>query len=78
MKTFTIGDFKTNFSQILEWVRAGEEVAIAFGKKKEIVAYLVPRSARPRKKRQLGLLEGKATVVFHDDFKMTEEEFLGI
>lgn len=78
MKTYTIGDLKTNFSQILEWVRSGEEVAIAFGKKKEIVAYLVPRSARPGKKRQLGLLEGKATAVFHDDFKITEEEFIGL
>ncbi len=78
MKTFTIGDFKTNFSQILEWVRAGEEVAIAFGKKKEIVAYIVPRSSRPRKKRTLGLLAGKATAVFHEDFKMSEEEFIGL
>ena len=78
MKTFTIGDFKTNFSQILEWVRAGEEVAIAFGKKKEIVAYIVPRSSRPGKKRPLGLLAGKATVVFHEDFKMSEEEFIGL
>jgi hypothetical protein len=29
MKTYTVGDLKTNFSQILEWVRAGEEIAIA-------------------------------------------------
>ncbi len=78
MKTFTIGDLKNNFSQILDWVRAGEEVAIAFGKKKEIVAYLVPRSSRPQKKRPLGLLAGKATATFHDDFKMTEEDFIGL
>lgn len=78
MRTFTIGDLKTNFSQILESVRAGEEVAIAFGKKKEIVAYIVPRTARPKKKRPLGLLEGKATVKFHNDFKITEAEFLGL
>lgn len=76
MKTFTVGDLKTNFSQILEWIRKGEEIAIAFGKKKEIVAYLVPRSAYPPKKRPLGLLKGKAKAVFQEDFKMTEEEFL--
>lgn len=76
MRTFTVGDLKTNFSQILEWIRKGEEIAIAFGKKKEIVAYIVPRSAHPQKKRPLGLLNGKAKAVFQEDFKMTEEEFL--
>lgn len=78
MKTYTVGDLKTNFSEILESVRAGEEVAIAFGRKKEIVAYLVPRSARRGRKRSLGLLAGKAKVEFRTDFKMTEEEFLGV
>ncbi len=78
MKTFTVGDFKTRFSELLERVRFGEEIAIAFGKKKEIVAYLVPKSARMAQKRQLGLLAGKATVTFSDDFSITEEEFLGL
>lgn len=76
MRTFTVGDFKTNFSGILELVRLGEEIAIAFGKKKEIVAYLVPRRSRNSQKRPLGLLAGKAKVEFADDFKMTEAEFL--
>ena len=78
MKTYTVGDLKTNFSQILECVRAGEEIAIAFGQKKEIVAYLVPRSARPDAKRQLGLLAEKAQAVFQDDFTITEAEFLNL
>lgn len=78
MRTFTVGEFKTKFSAILEMVRLGENVAIAFGKKQEIVAYLVPRSAHTGKKRPLGLLEGKAKVTFLPDFKMTEEEFLGL
>ncbi len=72
MQTFTVGEFKNNFSGILELVRLGENIAIAFGKKKEIVAYLVPRTARAGKKRPLGLLAGKATVTFSEDFKMTE------
>lgn len=78
MRTFTVGEFKTKFSAILEMVRLGENVAIAFGKKQEIVAYLVPRSPHAGKKRPLGLLEGKAKVTFLPDFKMTEEEFLGL
>lgn len=78
MRTFTVGEFKTKFSSILEMVRLGENVGIAFGKKQEIVAYLVPRSSYTGKKRPLGLLEGKAKVTFLPDFKMTEEEFLGL
>jgi len=29
-------------------------------------------------KRQLGILKGKAKVVFHDDWEMTTEELLGL
>jgi len=74
---FTVSDLKTNFSEILEWVRSGEKVAIAFGEKKEIVAYIVSCFRQTTEKRPLGLLAGKATATFRDDFKMTETEFLG-
>jgi antitoxin (DNA-binding transcriptional repressor) of toxin-antitoxin stability system len=74
MRTFTVGDFKSNFSEILKWVRSGEKVAIAYGKRKEIVAYMTPRSGQTVKKRPLGLLAGKASVVFNHNFKMTETE----
>ncbi len=103
MKTITVGELKRNFSAVLEWVQSGEEVAISFGKKKEIVASIVPapavekiekskggrkalmmvargvrRATKTDQERPLGLLAGKATVVFADNFKMTEEEFLGV
>jgi antitoxin (DNA-binding transcriptional repressor) of toxin-antitoxin stability system len=78
MRTYNVGDFKTNFSEILKGVRSGEKVTIVSGKKKEIVAYLVPGSVYTLTKRPLGLLARKAKVVFKDDFKMTEAEFLGL
>ncbi len=78
MKIMTVGDLKTRFSEILQEVQAGEEIAVAFGKKKEIVAYLVPISARKPAKRSLGILADKGKVTFQKDFNMTEEEFLGI
>ncbi len=77
MRTYTVGEFKTHFSEILEYVRSGERVAIAFGRKKEIVAILAPPPDEKRKKRPLGLLSGKVRVAFAEDFKMTEAEFLG-
>jgi prevent-host-death family protein len=77
MKTFAVGDFKTHFSEIIERVRAGEEIIISYGKRKEKVAVLIPYAAYKTKTIRLGLLQDKSLKI-HDDFKMTEEELLGL
>jgi antitoxin (DNA-binding transcriptional repressor) of toxin-antitoxin stability system len=77
MKTMTVGEFKTHFSEVIEQVKAGEKIAVTYGKKKEVVGYFTPE-APPQKKRQLGILEGIATFTFMPDFEMTTEEFLGL
>jgi hypothetical protein len=74
----TVGDFKANFSQVAELIKKGEEVAVTFGKNKELLGYFIPKRKEEPKKRILGALEGKGKVIFKDDFKMTDEEFLGI
>lgn len=76
MQTITIGKLKANFSEILKKVSAGETIAIAYGRKKEVVAKIVPQSI-PQGKRKLGVLEGNAKVVFGKQFSINEEEFLG-
>jgi antitoxin (DNA-binding transcriptional repressor) of toxin-antitoxin stability system len=76
MKILTVGDLKTNFSEVLKAVQIGEEFAIAFGKRKEVIAYLIPKQARKNSKRNIGLLEQKGKAVFKDDFKITAEAFL--
>ncbi len=78
MKTLTVGELKAQFSQIIKDVQAGEEIAVAFGKKREVIAYLVPKPNRKPEPRKLGILQGKGKAVFASDFKMTEEEFLGL
>jgi len=78
METMSVGEFKSNFSEILKRVLAGEEIGISYGKKKEIVARLVPKAPVKKPKRKIGILEGKSKVIFNPGFKMTEEEFLGI
>ena len=78
MRTLTVGELKAQFSQVIKDVQAGEKVAVAFGKKKEVVAYLVPKTDRKPAPRKLGILQGKGKVIFADDFKMTEDEFLGL
>jgi antitoxin (DNA-binding transcriptional repressor) of toxin-antitoxin stability system len=78
MQIMSVGEFKSNFSEILKRVLAGEEVGISYGKKKEIVARLVPKASGKKPRRKIGILEGKGKVVFNNDFKITEEEFLGL
>ena len=73
-----MGEFKAKFSEVLKKVLAGEEIGISYGRSKEIVARLVPRSATKKQRRKIGILEGKGSVHFGTGFKMTEEEFLGI
>jgi len=77
MKTYSVGEFKARFAEIIEQVRAGEEIIISYGKRKENVAVLIPDAAYKTKKIRLGLLRNK-TLKIHDDFKMSEEELLGL
>ena len=76
MKTMTVGEFKTHFAEVLEQVKSGVGIAVTYGRKKEIVGYFLPKSGKAPKKRKLGLMEGKASAVFQNDFKISEEEFL--
>lgn len=78
--TISADQIEANAAAILLELRKGERVGVTFGKEKAVQAYLVPGDLVPRDKgpRKLGILEGKVKVTFADDFKMTEEEFLGL
>ena len=77
MKTMTVGEFKTHFSEVLEEVKAGNTIEVTYGKKKDVAGYFSPKNDKPKAKRVLGILEGKGTAEFAPNFKMTLEEFLG-
>lgn len=78
MKTISVGEFKSKFSQILDWIRKGEDVVVSYGRKKEEVAVLVDiKKFKKPKSRKLGRLEGKGTFKIHDDFEMSANELLG-
>ena len=78
MKTLQVGEFKGRFSEVLEDIRQGNEVAITYGKKKDKIAVLVPFSVyKNQKKVKLGLLKGKGKLVISDHFKITDDELLG-
>jgi len=75
MKTMQIGELKNKFSQVLERVRNGERIVISYGKSKENVAVIVPYSEyKGSSSIRLGLLEGKASYEFAEDFEMSTGE----
>ena len=79
MKSLPVGEFKAQFSEVLELVRQGETVEIVYGKKKTPVARIVPiNGSKSKKKRILGIWEGKVKYVFADNFKMTDDELLDL
>ncbi len=79
MKALPVGEIKAQFSEVLEKVRQGESFGILYGKKKRPVAMIVPYVQTEKKTdRRIGLLDGKTQIRFADDFKITEEELLGL
>ena len=77
MKKMTVNEFKTHFSEVINQVKSGEQIAVTYGKKKETIGYFIS-ALPPQPKRKLGILEGKAKFVFHDDFKICTDEFLSL
>ncbi len=77
METLTIGEVKAQFSKVLDKVKKGKRIAISYGRKREKIALIVPYSEHFEKdKRQIGLLQGKASFKVRDDFKITDQELL--
>jgi antitoxin (DNA-binding transcriptional repressor) of toxin-antitoxin stability system len=79
MKTLPVGEIKAQFSAVLEKVKQGESFGILYGKKKQPIAMIVPYvDSKEKKERRIGILDGKVHVTFAADFKIIEEEFLGL
>ncbi len=76
MKTISVGEFKARMSFFIEKILKGEEFVISYGRKKNKIFKVSPVNDEKPFKRKLGPLKGKATVIFHDDWEMTDEEFL--
>lgn len=78
MKSFPVGELKSQFSKVLEYVKNGEKVGILFGKGKKPIAMIVPVFQKSNSKRKIGILDGKVKISFSKDFSISEEEFLNI
>ncbi len=74
MIQMTVGDFKAQFSSVLDKVLQGEEVQILYGRSKKAVAQLTKVEEKPKKKkRPIGLYERKATYWEDENFEFTPE-----
>jgi antitoxin (DNA-binding transcriptional repressor) of toxin-antitoxin stability system len=79
MDSMTAGELKTNFSEVLNRVQAGEIAGVLHGRIKKPVVKMVPISKGFLKERPIGILEGRCKFVIQDDFKIeSTEEFLGL
>ncbi len=78
MRTVQVGELKSRFSELIDAVRTGETIVVAYGRSQEKVAALIPYDQLPAAQpRTLGVLAGRASVAFADDFSMTDEDLLG-
>lgn len=70
----TVGDFKAQFSSVLEKVMQGEEVQVLYGRAKKPVAQFTQiKQKTKRKKRPLGSYNGIATYWEDESFEITPE-----
>jgi prevent-host-death family protein len=77
MKYLQVAELKTNFSEILEDVKNGEEITISFGRKKEKIAVIIPYAKyKKNNRRKLGILENIASYKIGKDFKISDSDFL--
>ena len=77
MKTLPVAEVRTNFSALLKEVELGNDIGIAFGRKKETIAVIISiEEYKKIKTRKLGTLEGKVKVEFSENWTMTDEEFI--
>lgn len=77
MKTLTVADFKTHFSDVLQSLKQGNSFTISYGRKKNKIAVIFPYDKyKKTTTRQLGLLEHKASYRIQSDFAITDDELL--
>jgi len=76
MKTLTVANLKSQFSNVVKDLRQGKEITIEYGKSHDKLGVIVPYEKYKPTKRKLGILENKASYEIISDFKITNEDLL--
>lgn len=74
MKTKTVDEFKIHFSEVIEHVKKGEEIAVTYGKKKEIIGYFKPEVRAIKRERSFRLFDKMEGYFMADNFYETNED----
>ena len=74
MSTVNMLDAKTQLSKLVSAVESGEEKEIIIARNGKPAAKLVPLTAEPAKKRQLGLAAGKYPPLDYEEFQALDAE----
>jgi hypothetical protein len=80
VKAIQVGQLKSDFSSILQQIQnEGKTFVIEYGKKHKKVAMLIPydKQLEESAQRTFGLLMDKGNFTIHDDFSLTDDEFMG-
>jgi antitoxin (DNA-binding transcriptional repressor) of toxin-antitoxin stability system len=79
MKTMSVAELKSQFSTVIGDLREGREVAITYGRNKELLATIVPQSKMPQPNYSIkvGDLESAGWEYKVNDFEMSDEQLLG-
>ncbi|MBL8025321.1 MAG: type II toxin-antitoxin system Phd/YefM family antitoxin [Fibrobacteres bacterium] len=78
MKTLSVSDIKTNFSEVIQNIKTGEQYTVEFGRRHEKIAVILPYSHYKKKnKLKFGLMADRK-IVMSDDFSISNDEFLGL
>ncbi len=79
MKTLSTADLKAQFSTVVADLKQGREVAITYGRKKELLGLIVPQSkiTKPNYAIPLGDLKAQGWTYRLKDFEMSDTELLG-
>jgi hypothetical protein len=74
MKTLTVGEFKAQFSSVIELIKEGEEVEVTFGKQKEVIGVFKPKVKKKNTMVKVGLLKKTPGFFMSSDFNETTFE----
>ena len=79
MKAISLLEAEANFHSLIREIASGYEYTITQGENRQALAVLIPYEKWQKSgKRQLGVLQGKGSVVFEHDFQITDEALTGL
>lgn len=76
MEKVSVGEFKANFSEIIEKVAKGKKFEVTYGKKKKVIGCFVPKETEDKPNRKLGIWKEEMNLKWAGDGKITLKEFL--